>query len=304
MTSPDWAGCIEAYLDELRHQRRVSPHTLEATTRDLTRLQEVLLEAGDPRSADIRRWIASLHKQGHQPASLQRYLSSARGFFRYAIEQGRISHNPSVGVRAPRHRRKLPMGVAADALGQALDQPAESVVEVRDRALLEVLYSTGLRLAEVQGLDVQQVSHGQTELRIVGKGSKERLVWLGGKARTALDAWLALRPQWLRKPGEPALWLNPRGGRLSRTGIGLAVKAFAQRTGLEGRVHPHRLRHAFATHLLEESGDLRAVQELLGHAQLATTQIYTHVDFKRLASVYDGAHPRARKRPGAGNADQ
>jgi len=296
-SAPNWAGFIAAYLDELRIVRRASPHTLDATTRDLERLQRVLEGVGHCRSADIRRWIAGLHQDGHQTASLQRYLSSARGFFRFVVGRGWLTHNPTTGVRAPRHRRKLPMGVAADALSQALDQPVGSVVEVRDVALLEVLYSSGMRLAEIQGLDLQQVAHGQTELRILGKGEKERMVWLGSKARSAIDAWLVLRTQWLRMPDEPALWLNPRGGRLSRSGIGLAVKAFAQRTGLEGRVHPHRLRHAFATHLLEESGDLRAVQELLGHAQLATTQIYTHVDFKRLASVYDGAHPRARKRP-------
>ncbi|WP_029888538.1 tyrosine-type recombinase/integrase [Polycyclovorans algicola] len=297
-SAPDWAGFIAAYLDELRDVRRASPNTLDATTRDLQRLQAVLVAAGHCRSGDIRRWIAGLHQDGHQTASLQRYLSSARGFFRFAVGRGWLTSNPTTGVRAPRHRRKLPMGVAADALGQALDQRAGSIVERRDRALLEALYSSGMRLAEAHGLNVPQVAHGQTELRIIGKGEKERIVWLGSKARSAIDDWLSVRPQWLRREDEPALWLNPRGGRLSRSGIGLAVKAFAQRTGLEGRVHPHRLRHAFATHMLEESGDLRAVQELLGHAQLATTQIYTHVDFKRLASVYDGAHPRARKRPG------
>ena len=297
-SAPDWARWVADYLDELRVVRRASPHTLDATARDLRRLQAMLEGVGHCQSVHIRRWIAALHHDGHQAASLQRYLSSARGFFRFVVGRGGLAHNPTTGVRAPRHRRKLPMGVAADALGQALDQPAVSVVERRDRALLEVLYSSGMRLAEVHGLNLSQVAHGQTELRIVGKGDKERMVWLGGKARAAVDAWLAVRPQWLRATDPGALWLNPRGRRLSRSGIGLAVKAFAQRTGLEGRVHPHRLRHAFATHLLEESGDLRAVQELLGHAQLATTQIYTHVDFKRLASVYDSAHPRARKRSG------
>ena len=211
-SAPDWARWVADYLDELRVVRRASPHTLDATARDLRRLQAMLEGVGHCQSVHIRRWIAALHHDGHQTASLQRYLSSARGFFRFVVGRGGLAHNPTTGVRAPRHRRKLPMGVAADALGQALDQPAVSVVERRDRALLEVLYSSGMRLAEVHGLNLSQVAHGQTELRIVGKGDKERMVWLGGKARAAVDAWLAVRPQWLRATDPGALWLNPRGG--------------------------------------------------------------------------------------------
>lgn len=292
---PDWPEARGEYLQFLRHQRRASPHTVAAAERDLCKLADMHPQPLKVQPQDLRRWLAGLHGAGHRPASLHRYLSSVRSLFRFALARGWVARDPTVGVRAPRHRRQLPSGVAADTLVHALDQPACTPLEIRDRALLETLYSTGMRLAELHALDAAQVAAGQTEIIISGKGRKERLVWLGSKARLALDAWLAVRDGWRRNPAEAALFLNPRGGRLSRSGIGLAVKQFAQRTGMEGRLHPHRLRHAFATHLLEESGDLRAVQELLGHAQLATTQIYTHVDFKRLSGVYDSAHPRARK---------
>lgn len=299
-TDTPLTAALEAYLGWLRDQRRASPHTLTAVARDLGGLVAAAQAAGCQQVAQLqvhllRAWLTRLHREGHQPASLHRYLSSARGWCRWLVERGDLAVNPAVGLRAPRHRRKLPDVIAADPLGAALDQPAEGVRERRDRALVEVFYSTGLRLAELQALDADSVAAGQTELRVLGKGRKERLVWLGGKARLALDAWLAVRAEWLRRD-EPALFLNPRGGRLSRSGIALALKAWAARTGLDSALHPHRLRHAFATHLLEETGDLRAVQELLGHAHLATTQIYTQVDFRRLAEVYDGAHPRAKKR--------
>jgi integrase/recombinase XerC len=294
------AAAAESYLGWLRDQRRASPHTLTAVRRDLAGLLRALQAAGCETPAQVevhvlRRWLTQLHREGHQPASLHRYLASARGWFRWLVERGDLGVNPVLGVRAPRQRRKLPDVIPADSLGAALDAPAEDARAVRDRALVEVFYSTGLRLAELQTLDAASVNAGQTELRVLGKGRKERLVWLGSKARLAVDAWLALRSDWLRGE-EPALFLNPRGGRLSRSGIAQALKDWAARTGLGSALHPHRLRHAFATHLLEETGDLRAVQELLGHAHLATTQIYTQVDFRRLAEVYDGAHPRARKR--------
>lgn len=294
---PEWSAVLAAYRQYLQSERRASPHSLAAAEGDLAKLVAVYPQPLEVQPQQIRRWLAGLHGDGHQAASLHRYLSSLRSFYRFAMARGWVTHNPTVGVRAPRHRRRLPSGVAADTLGHALDQAAGTPLEIRDHALVETLYSSGMRLAEVHALEVHQVAAGQTELCITGKGRKERLVWLGGKARQALDAWLMVRAEWLRDPAQTALFLNPRGGRLSRSGIGLAVKAFARRAGIDGRVHPHRLRHAFATHLLEESGDLRAVQELLGHAHLATTQIYTHVDFTRLAGVYDSAHPRARKRP-------
>lgn len=298
------AAAIEAYLGWLGHERRMSPHTLTAVRRDLAGLAEHLQSAGchSPDQVSVhplRAWLTGLHRRGHQPASLHRYLASARGWFRWLVERGDLAVNPALGLRAPRHRRKLPDVIPADALGAALDRPGSGTREKRDRALVEVFYSTGLRLAELQGLDVTAVDAGQTELRVLGKGQKERLVWLGSKARQALDDWLAVRADWQRADAAP-LFLNPRGGRLSRGGVALALRQWALRSGLDGTLHPHRLRHAFATHLLEETGDLRAVQELLGHAHLSTTQIYTQVDFRRLAEVYDAAHPRARKRQDSG----
>lgn len=297
---------VTRYLHALATEQRASVHTVTAAQRDLSSFLEHCQRASvlSPAAIDghqIRTWMTRLHRDGHQPVSLHRYLASLRGWFRWLIDQGVAHANPATAVRAPRFRRKLPQIIPADSLGPALDQPAITPVEVRDRAMVEVLYSTGLRLSELHALDVDTVADGQTEMRVIGKGNKERLVWLGSKARTALDDWLAVRRGWIRRP-EPALFLNPRGGRLSRTGIGLALKAWARRTELDAHLHPHRLRHAFATHLLEDAGDLRAVQDLLGHAHLATTQIYTQVDFRRLAEVYDQAHPRARKAPGKGSA--
>lgn len=295
---PGLAAPLEAYCQHLARERRLSPHTVAAARRDLLLLARFAAREGlaRPDAIDthaLRRWLAGLHRGGHQPVSLHRYLASVRGWFRWLVAEGQCQANPAAGLRAPRFKRALPQVIPADALAAALDQPAEGPVALRDRALVETFYSTGLRLAELHALNVVDVAGD--EVRVLGKGGKERLVWLGGKARAALDAWLAVRAGWLKRP-EAALFLNPRGGRLSRSGIALALKAWARRTGLDVPLHPHRLRHAFATHLLEETQDLRAVQEFLGHAQLSTTQIYTQVDFRRLAAVYDAAHPRARKR--------
>jgi integrase/recombinase XerC len=299
-----FSRAVEAHLRMLRDERRASPHTVEATARDLAAFAAYCAQAGidDPERVSVhqvRGWMTRLHRDGHQPVSLQRYLSSVRSFYRYRLQAGLGDANPAVGVRAPRHRRKLPDVIDAERLGEALAAPPVDPRDCRDQALVEVFYSTGLRLAELQALDAAQLDAGQIELRVMGKGRKERFVWIGGKARMALDAWLSVRPQWARD-AEPALFLNPRGGRLSRSGIGAALKTWAARRGLGSHLHPHRLRHAFATHMLEESGDLRAVQELLGHANLSTTQIYTQVEFRQLAEVYDRSHPRARK----GGADR
>jgi integrase/recombinase XerC len=296
-----WLAAWAAEYLRSRAVERQSPlNTLDAVRRDLDQFARYCSRAGyaGPGQLDehaVRGFITGLHRAGHQPASLQRYLSSLRSFFREQLRHGRMAHNPAAGVRAPRHRRKLPGVIEAQALAHALDQPATGPAQCRDRALVELFYSAGLRLAELHGLDLATVSAGQTELRIIGKGNKERVALIGSQARAALDAWLALRAQ-LAAVDEPALFVGARGRRLGRSQIGVVLKAWAQRTGLGTHLHPHRLRHAFATHLLEESGDLRAVQELLGHAHLSTTQIYTHLDFRHLAEVYDAAHPRARQR--------
>lgn len=301
MAAPDapFQSEIAGFLGYLQHEKKYSPHTVSAAATDLARFADYCGKAriGDLRQIDshlIRNYIAAQHRAGIQPASLHRYLSTLRSFFRLQIRERRMLANPATAVRGPKMRRKLPGVIPQDDLMGALDRGSEGPSAVLDQALVELLYSAGLRLAELHGLDREAVAGAQTELIVTGKGDKQRIVMIGAKARAALDAWLALRDE-QALPGEPALFIGPRGGRLSRGAIGQRLKAWARGSGLEARLHPHRLRHSFATHLLESSGDLRAVQELLGHANLSTTQIYTHLDWKRLAQVYDEAHPRAKR---------
>ena len=294
---------IREYLACLRHQRNYSDWTCSGRQRDLTRFADYCGGARVRALRDIdphllRGFVATLHRQGLQPPTLHRYLSSLRSFLRYQVEQGRLDANPADSVRAPRLRRRLPGVISADALGAALDQPPQGELPQRDHAMVELFYSAGLRLAELHGLDADLLDRGQDAVTVTGKGNKQRVVMIGGPARAALDLWLGLRAQYA-KPEQKALFVSRNGERLSRRAIGQRLKVWAQRAGLGSRLHPHRLRHSFATHLLENSGDLRAVQELLGHASLATTQIYTHLDWKHLAKAYDGAHPRARRKGGA-----
>jgi integrase/recombinase XerC len=223
--------------------------------------------------------------------------------FRHALRHGLAQHNPATGVRAPKGKRLLPKVVHAEDLNQALDREAEGATALCDRAMVELFYSSGLRLAELHGLDLPAERHFPDEVRVIGKGRKERLVPVGSKARSALDRWLRQRGA-LAAADEAALFVGRGGKRLSQRSIQLRLAAWARNAGLPAHLHPHKLRHSFATHLLESSGDLRAVQELLGHANLATTQIYTQLDWKRLAQVYDQAHPRAKKRQGHATSGQ
>ncbi|HSW12958.1 MAG TPA: tyrosine recombinase XerC [Solimonas sp.] len=294
-----FAAEIADYLGYLRHEKKCSPHTLAATASDLALFTAYCAQARVLRLAQIdqhlvRGFIAARHRAGIEPSSLHRYLSSLRSFFRQLIRIGSLQANPAVGVRGPKLRRKLPGVISQDDLKDALDRGTEGAWAERDQAIVELFYSAGLRLAELHALDAADVDAGQAELTVTGKGRKQRVVMIGGQARAALDAWLALRRE-AAPLGESALFVSRLGRRLSRSSIGLRLKAWAQQSGLQAQLHPHRLRHSFATHLLESSGDLRAVQELLGHANLSTTQIYTHLDWKRLAQVYDEAHPRAKR---------
>ncbi|HEX4895133.1 MAG TPA: tyrosine recombinase XerC [Solimonas sp.] len=294
------APWIAEYLEHLRHEKRYSPHTLTAAAADLARFTDHCERAGlrEPQQIDshlVRSFISTQHRAGLQPASLHRYLSSLRSFFDRQLRLGRLPANPALTVRAPKLRRKLPGVIAAEDLVSALDRPAGDELAQRDQAIVELFYSSGLRLAELLSLDAEDVAGGVREVRVTGKGNKQRVVMIGAAARSALDAWLRLRPEYA-DAGEPALFVARTGRRLSRSAVAVRLKAWAQRSELAVPLHPHRLRHSFATHLLENSGDLRAVQELLGHANLSTTQIYTQLDWKRLASVYDQAHPRARRR--------
>lgn len=291
---------IAEYLRYLRDEKRASPHTQLAAARDLAVFTADSRAAGIDAPAQIdvhfvRRHVTGLHAAGRQPRTVQRMLSSIRGWLRRETELGRLPANPAQGVRPPKGRRELPKTVEADALNAALDHTpdrnADNPWQLRDHAMVELLYSSGLRLSELQALNLP---HGAMpdELRIVGKGSKTRIVSVGSKARLAIDRWLTQRAAFAAAD-EPALFVSRNGRRLSHRAIQQRIDVWARRAGLPAHLYPHRLRHSFATHLLENSGELRSVQELLGHANLSTTQIYTQLDWKHLAKVYDAAHPRA-----------
>ncbi len=294
------AAAVDGYLAELADQRRQSPHTLSNYRRDLKRL---LALAGDTEVSglqvfQIRRFIAQLHGQGLSGRSLGRMLSAWRGFFGWLGQRNLVTANPCDGVRPPKSPRLLPKALSVDEAAAllVLEEEGDPALAARDVAMFELFYSSGLRLAELAALDVdalEGVLH-ESEVRVLGKRSKARIVPVGAKAREALAAWAALRLQ-LAGNGETALFVSRRGVRLSHRAIQDRLGRHAVRAGLPRHVHPHMLRHSFASHVLQSSGDLRAVQEMLGHASIASTQVYTHLDFQHLAKVYDRAHPRAKR---------
>jgi integrase/recombinase XerC len=288
---------VRAYLRHLAAERRLSPHTLAAYERDLGAL---IRHAGaaplrDLTPADIRGLIVRLRASNLSPPSVARQLSAWRGFYAFACRRLGFPANPCVGLRPPRSAKALPDVLSPDACARLLDAAAENVLDRRDRAMFELLYSSGLRLAELAGLDLADVDLRAGEAQVTGKGGKTRIVPVGAQALAALAAWLPLR-QTLVRSGIAALFVNRRGDRLGHRSIQLRLARWAARAGVPQHVHPHMLRHAFATHVLQSSGDLRAVQELLGHASIGTTQVYTHLDWQHLAKVYDQAHPRARRK--------
>lgn len=303
---------VEAYLQHLQVDRRLSPRTLHLYRDALQGLvswtQEEGLALADVKTAHIRRFTARLHAQGLGGRSLALQLSAWRSFYRWWGRSGGLSANPVEGVRPPRSPKPLPKALAVDQAvalaaqdGQG-EEGSDSRLAARDHAFTELLYSSGLRVSELVGLDIQASAQAkgwidlpEAMVHVLGKGGKRRSVPVGGPALLALQAWLLWRPQ-LASPGEPALFVSQRGGRLSDQSIRLRLKRLAQLAGLPTRVHPHMLRHSFASHLLQSSGDLRAVQELLGHANISTTQVYTRLDFQHLARVYDAAHPRAKRK--------
>jgi len=290
---------IEHYLIRLRDERRLSTHTLTNYRRDLERFVAMLEAQGigawsQVKALQVRQHIAQRHRQGAGGRSLQRELSSIRGLFRFLNDEHLADGNPALGVSAPRSPRKLPKTVDADALGALMDVDSTTPLELRDTAVLELLYSSGLRLAELVDLDLNRLDMSDGVVEVTGKGRKTRRVPVGSKARIALSAWLRVRDQ-LAKRDETAVFVSQRGTRLSSRSVQTRVARRARKMGLGSHLHPHMLRHSFASHMLESSSDLRAVQELLGHADISTTQIYTHLDFQHLAKVYDQAHPRARR---------
>ena len=287
---------LERYLAHLRNERRLSAHTLSAYSRDARML--VALAAGRALDAlgpqDIRRFVATLHGKGQSPRSLARILSSWRGLYEWLARRREVGANPCAGVKAPRAPKHLPQALSPDEAVRLVSIEDATTFGLRDRALFELAYSCGLRVSELTGLAVEDVDRQSGEVRVTGKGSKTRIVPVGTHALAAIAAWLPQRASMARS-GEVALFVGRSGGRLAPREVQKRIKRWAAAAGLDVDVHPHMLRHSFASHVLQSSGDLRAVQEMLGHASIASTQVYTHLDFQHLAKVYDAAHPRARR---------
>lgn len=291
---------LAAFLGHLQHERRLSVHTLAAYRRDLAHLHDYcdangVTEWSALSAASVRHYVAWRHRKGISGRSLQRELSALRSLFNYLLREGVVGSNPGLDIPAPKSEKRLPRALDVDQTGRLVSIEGDGPLERRDRALLELVYSSGLRLAEVVGLNTDSVDYQDATVRVLGKGSKARVVPVGREALNALRAWLPVRGQ-LATDNEQALFVSQRGTRISPRNVQQRMRQWGVRQGLDARVHPHMLRHSFASHILESSSDLRAVQELLGHADIATTQIYTHLDFQHLAKVYDQAHPRARKR--------
>lgn len=291
---------LDRFLAFLRTEKRYSAHTLDAYARDLETLVAFCgaqqLNAWPAITAHhIRAFAAEQHRTGLDGRSVQRRLSAARSLFQFLLREGVVSHNPARGVRAPRPAKKLPRTLDVDQMAQLLNVTPNEPLAVRDLAMFELFYSSGLRLSELTQLNWTDLDLHEGLARVTGKGRKTRVVPVGRAARDALQAWRIVRANFA-SDDEPAVFVGPNGRRLGARAVQSRLRTWAQQRGLNMHVHPHMLRHSFASHLLEASGDLRAVQELLGHADIATTQIYTHVDFQHLARIYDSAHPRARKK--------
>ncbi len=288
---------LQEFLDYQCNIRRLSPHTLEAYRRDLALLNDYcarqqLTDSSQLDSAHIRQLVSQRRSHRASAASIQRLLSSLRSFYKHRMRYHGARRNPAEGVTAPRRGRPLPKTLGADSVAQLLAFAGSEPIDLRDRAIMELFYSSGLRLAELADLDIDDLELGEALVEVTGKGRKSRRLPIGTPAGKALRHWLQQRPN----DDSPALFISMRGGRLSHRAIQSRIKLRARQQGIPENLHPHMLRHSFASHLLESSGDLRGVQELLGHANLSTTQIYTHLDFQHLAQVYDQAHPRAGRK--------
>lgn len=293
----DGQALTREYLDALRTQRRLSPATLSNYGRALDVLRQLngKKSVESLEAADVRRYVAVLHSKGLSPRSLALALSAWRGYFRWLARHRGFRSNPVIGIRAPKAPRPLPKALSVEAAQRLLDGKGESSpLAIQDAAMFELLYSSGLRVGELVSLDLAD-DPAQGEVTVTGKGSKTRAVPVGAKARAALKDWLSTRSS-IAVPDEKALFVGARGRRITPSRVWLRLTTWAKRRGMAEHVHPHMLRHSFASHMLQSSQDLRAVQELLGHASISTTQVYTHLDYQALAKVYDAAHPRARKK--------
>ena len=297
MTAHGW---IDRFIRHLEFERRLSPLTCKNYRRDLGVLLEYCRQSGlDGWDAldegHVRAFSAARFRRGLSARSIQRQLSAARTFYRYLMREKHVKRNPVTAVSAPKGKKRLPGNLDADRMARLLDIKGDGAIVDRDRAMLELLYSSGLRLSELTGLDCGDVDLHDRTVRVTGKGNKERIVPVGRHALDALARWQKSRVE-MANAEEAALFVSNRGNRISARSVQARVSHWAQRQGIDTQVYPHLFRHSFATHLLESSHDLRGVQELLGHANISTTQVYTHLDFQHLAQIYDQTHPRARKK--------
>ena len=292
---------IENFINYLRFEKQLSSHTQSNYQRDLKVLQDFCVEQNvnvwkQITPNQMRFFAASAFRKGLGPTSIQRRLSACRSFFSYLLAEGEVDINPVLDVRAPKAPRRLPKTLDVDQMNQLLNMQGEGLVFLRDKAILEMFYSSGLRLAELVSLNLDSIDYSENLVRVLGKGSKTRILPVGKQALQALKKWLAVRSDWVKDSDEPAIFVSNRGTRISHRNVQQRVKYWAKKQGINHDLHPHQFRHSFASHLLESSSDLRAVQELLGHADISSTQIYTHLDFQHLASIYDKTHPRAVKK--------
>lgn len=290
---------LNGFLRYLASEKRHSPRTCNSYRDDLERFRAWVGQQPEPAwravtSHDVRRYVAQLSREGLGGRSIARHLSAIRRFYMYLLREHLATDNPAVDIRAPKAGKRLPKVADVDQLNHLLDAIPEGPLEIRDLSMFELMYSSGLRLSELAGLNLDSVDSRGGEVRVLGKGSKERILPVGRKALDALARWLEVRGA-LAPKAERALYVSRRGDRLSSRSIQSRLSRWGLAKGADQRLHPHLLRHSFASHMLESSGDLRAVQELLGHADIATTQVYTHLDFQHLAKVYDQSHPRARR---------
>jgi integrase/recombinase XerC len=293
-------GWVNKFIRHLEYERRLSDLTCKHYRRDLDALLAFCDENGVESwvrvdSEHIRAFSATCFRRGLSSRSIQRRLSAARTFFRYLLREKHVKTNPVVSVSAPKSPKRLPGNLDADRMARLLDIPGDTPLINRDRAILELLYSSGLRLAELTDLDCGDVDENDATVRVTGKGNKDRIVPVGRHALRALEKWRRSRGQFAAAD-QKALFVSNRGSRLSKRSVQARVTHWAKQQGIDTKVSPHLFRHSFATHLLESSHDLRGVQELLGHANISTTQVYTHLDFQHLAQIYDKTHPRARKK--------
>jgi integrase/recombinase XerC len=291
---------LAAFFDQLTVEKRASRHTITNYRRDVGHLSRYCRDKTiscwrDLKQSDVRSHIAGRHRQGIGGKSLQRELSAIRSFYNFLLKNGFVDTNPAQHVRAPKQPRKLPKTLDVDQITGLLEAGTSSVLEIRDLAMFELFYSSGLRLSELKALNLSDIDLSDQSLRVrSGKGGKSRLLPIGSKAVCAINKWLAQRPN-LAAANETALFISSRGTPLGQRSIELRLELWCKKKGIAEHIHPHMLRHSFASHLLESSQDLRAVQELLGHSNISTTQIYTHLDFQHLAEIYDKTHPRAKK---------